>query len=408
MTETATETTLARMHLNDRLYQNDPDLVRLDITASTLADFTAQELVDFVQLLLTNTTVTHVHLSGQHLDDHIVVSGQIDLLLSNIGKLQNLQELFVFCGNCPSLTTSKLAHCVAHAHKLCVLMTWGFCFDGEPDLAAALRHHPSLERVTLTLPRTRQHAWACMDVYAMAVCAMPRLKCLSVQCENAHQKEAVFSSEAVALILTSPVLQSLYLEKCGLVDDHSDAIAEELVNNKSLTLLDLKHNLFSDDALFAFGQALKSNATLQSLDLSGVTITEQGVNALADALHTNCTINNLELEGVLSRYLDEFNVPEGHSNKDYMQALNFQLRLNRAGKAESRPLYVEALNLVSDHLGCLYHLVRKHPQYCDRSLQTETLVTNGLPVLKAMQETQEIVERLSEPVRRMFEAYEMH
>lgn len=194
---------------------------------------------------------------------------------------------------------------------------------------------------------------------------MRNLKCLCIRCKYS-QADAILSPEAITLLLASTSLESLYLENCGLVDDHSDAIAEELKVNKKLTLVDLKHNLFTDDALYAFAMALKFNRTLLSLDLSGAYISEGGVNALAEAMQQNRVLTHLELEGEASRFVDEFDIPEGHKNTEYMQELNYRLRLNRAGKTDNRENFAEALNLVSDHLGCIYTLVRGHPKYCER------------------------------------------
>jgi hypothetical protein len=59
-----------------------------------------------------------------------------------------------------------------------------------------------------------------------------------------------------------------------------------------------------------------------------------------------------------------------------MQALTFRLRLNRAGRRDSVAHFAEALNMVSDHLDCLYHLVRHHPIYFDRN--SSKLLRGGL------------------------------
>jgi hypothetical protein len=393
-------------HLNDRLHENDPSLGRLDITNSTLSEFTSWELNDFPKLLPKNHIVSNVHLSGDDLED-TMTNEQIEALLTAIGQMPNLQELFCFRGQCELFTGTRIAKLIADAPKLTVVMLWGFNnLPNEPELAGVMRMHPSLERITLTLPR--QLPYAGMDVYAMGWAGMEKLKCLSIRCQHG-QAEPILSPEALTVLMSSASIQSMYMEGCALTDDHSDVMAEELKkgHNKTLTLLDLKHNKFSDDALYAFASCLKTNRTLTSLDISGVSITEDGVNALADAMHDNTTITNLELEGVLSRYQDEFDIPEGHSNNSYMKALDFQLRLNRAGSDESRPLYAEALNLVSDHLGCLYHLVRKNPAYCDRRLVRERMAPYRVAKMITPADAEDAPE-LSEPVKRMFQSYAMH
>jgi hypothetical protein len=350
-------------HLIDRLGENDPALVRLDITASALIDLTRNEKEDFIAALQSNRSVRHIHLSGDGLEG-VLDAEQTDLLIDALGYVVNLEELFVFKGNNPEVSGSRLAKAVECATKLKVFMIWGFgTIEREHELAGAVRKHPNLERVTVTLPA--RMAYACLDVFVMAFAGMKKLKCLCLRCQK-PQKEAIISQEAIPLLFRSRTLESIYAENCGLSDEHSDAIADELVNNVQLTLLDLKHNLFSDDALYSFAACLRKNRTLRSLDLSGTYISEGGVLALAAALEENLAITHVELEGDEARFLDEFNVPEGHSNTPYMQALYFRLRLNRAGKRENRQQFAEALNMVSDHLDCIYHLVRHHPIYFDR------------------------------------------
>ena len=249
-------------------------------------------------------------------------------------------------------------------------MMWGFDFlQNEGALAGALRNHQTLERITITLPSNGNLEWASMDVYAMGFASVKNLKCLCIRSKAKKQEDALISPEALGILMGSKAIESLYLENCGLVDDHTDVIAEELPKNKTMQLLDLKHNAFTDDALYTIARALPNNKTLKSLDLSGAQITEGGVMALAEAMRKNVTLTHLELEGEESRFVDEFDIPEGHKNTDYMQALYFRLRLNRAGTGENREQFCQALNLVSDHLGCIYHLVRHNAKFCDRNFE---------------------------------------
>lgn len=352
-------------HLNDRLVDNDPELIRLDITASALIDFNSWEKEDFLAALQRNASVKHVHLSGDGLED-VLTPVQIEMLVESVGYMDGLEELFLFKGGNEDVTGARLAHTLQLARKLKVFMLWGFSnLETELELAAAIRNHLTLERVTLTVPTRSKYA--AIDVLAMGLASMPKLKCLCVRCKYS-QSDPIISPEALTLLMSSKSLESLYLENCGLVDDHSDAIAQELPNNRCLTLIDLKHNLFTDDCLYTFAQYLPHNQTLLSLDVSGATISEGGVYALAEAMKSNHTLTHLELEGEASRFVDEFDIPDGHKYTDYMQALHFRLRLNRTGKRENKEQFVEALNLVSDHVGCLFHLLRANPGYCDKTM----------------------------------------
>ena len=65
---------------------------------------------------------------------------------------------------------------------------------------------------------------------------------------------------------------------------------------------------------------------------------------------------------------DEFCIPEGSENEEWFKALDYRLRLNRAGfssRKMPRDKFVEGLNSVSDHVGCLYHILRHYPQYVE-------------------------------------------
>jgi len=164
--------------------------------------------------------------------------------------------------------------------------------------------------------------------------------------------------------------------------------------------LDLKDNMLTDDALYSFSELLPVNKTLKSINLSGVLISEGGGKKIAAAMTQNSTITHLELEGVAERckclgyYVllvlssdlslwsrsdaDEFNVPTGHDESVWMQALHHQIRLNRAGSGQqNRKRFVESLTSVSDQLDCIYHFVRRYPQHCDRQASCKLRMAAG-------------------------------
>lgn len=351
----------------DRLRKNDPEFTRLDLSATLLRDLTPFQKDDFLNALPQNVSIEVVHLSGMQLNE-CMTKEEIETMAESIGKLKNLRELFIFRGGSKVLSLDVLAKIVQSAQDLRVLMMWGYGkFSKSPNLAGALRNHRNVERVTITLPKNVEYSE--MDIYAMAFAEMPYLHCLNLR-GSGKQEEPVISPEAMTILLSSKSIESLYLENLGLIDDHTDAICHELKDgNKSLGLLDLKDNYFTDDALFTFAQTLPHNKALQSLDLSGVQVTDRGGQALARGLAANTTLTHLEVEGTAERYADEFYIQPGNENKEWYKAIDYQLRLNRAGTIGNRKKFVEALNSVSDHLGCLYTFVRQSPHYCDLSGQ---------------------------------------
>lgn len=363
--ETAKANLAKRETTIQRLLRGDPELVRLDICAPLYAEI--PDFDEFLHALENNETVEVVHLSGLgtrdtvHPDDFIAT-------VEAIGNMPNLKELFVFRGTSKVLNEELLARCLTLAKKLRVLMIWGYddSLSQNQILAGAMRMHQSLERITVTLPT--EMPYSSMDVYAMAFCGMPKLQCLNLRV-NGRQTEAVISPEATALLLQSTAIESLYLENLGLTDDHTDAMFEELrSNNKTLKSLDIKTNHFTDDAIYTLAQTLPHNNTLTSIDLSGVVITEKAGEALALAMAQNKVIQHIELEGTEQRFRDEFDIPPGHEDTPWMKLMDYHLRLNRAGETANRSQFVEALNSVSDHVQCLYTLVRESPRYCDLTL----------------------------------------
>jgi len=350
---------------NDRLRENDAELTRLDLSTSVLKELSDFEKEDFLHALPQNETVKVVHLSGMQLNE-CMTKEDIESMGESVGKLKYLEELFIFRGGSNVLSPDLLAKIVHAAQELRVLMMWGYGNLGQsPALAGTLRHHQNLERVTITLPKNIPYS--ALDIYAMAFAEMPYLHCLNLR-GSGKQQEPVISPEAIRILLSSKSIESLYLENLGLIDDHTDAICAELKsNNKSLGLLDIKDNYLTDDALFTFAHTLQQNQSLQSLDLSGVQVTERAGQAMAKGLAANTTLTHLEIEGTLLKYADEFDIKTEHQNTEWFKAIDYQLRLNRAGSAGNRKKFVEALNSVSDHLGCLYTFVRQSPHYCDVS-----------------------------------------
>lgn len=352
------ETKAHRVKWTDRLRENDPEMFRIDLSAALLRELNDAEKEDMLVSLSLNTSIRIVHLSGLQLGE-AMTTPEIVEMVENVGKLKNLEELFVFRGKSNELTEDLLGPTVEAATNLRVLMLWGYgSLKASPEFAAVLRHHPNLGRVTVTLPQNM--TYDSMDLYVMGFAEMANLHCLNIR-GSGKQKESVVSPEAIGVLLRSKSIESLYLENIGLVDDHTDAICAELTTNRTLRLLDLKDNLLSDDPLFSFAHILPHNKTLQSLDLSGVHVTDRGGMALAKGLAANSTLTHLELEGTLARYADEFDIKPGHEQKEWYKAIDYQLRLNRAGPTGNRKKFVEALNSVSDHLGCLYTFVRQSP-----------------------------------------------
>lgn len=362
--ETAARNLAGRESVLQRLMRGDPQLGRIDICAALFAE--VGDFNEFLAALASNPIIEVVHLSGLG-QGEAVHADDFKATVEAVGKMPNLKELFVFRGTSRILNEELLSKCISMAKNLKVLMIWGYdeSLVRFPVLAGVLRQHANLERVTITM--SSEMPYTSMDIYAMAFASMSNLQCLNLRV-NGHQTDAIMSPEAASILFSSTTIESIYLENLGLTDDHTDAIFEELRNtNKTLKSCDLKTNSFTDDAIYTLAQILPHNKTLTSVDLSGVQITDGAGQALAKALAHNSVIEHLELEGTLQRFRDEFDIPAGHEDTPWMKEMDYQIRLNRAGDRGNRKKFVEALNSVSDHLQCLFALLRESPQYCDRT-----------------------------------------
>jgi hypothetical protein len=396
----------ARARYELYLQSKTDNFIRMDVTAAMMRKWTEWQRADFIRALPDNKTIKTIHLSGNGLVP-LLSSEQLDeLIINGIGNLEHLQELFIFRGNV--IQEETVAKCLQRATGVKLLMMWQFV-DYNPTLSAAVRMHPNLERVTINLPMLDpnitgtkyRYKWGCLDLFVMAVAGMPKLRVLQIRCDEKHQQtESIISPDAMTVLINSTSITSLYLENVGLTDEHVDNLSDELtlIHNDTLTSLDLKDNLFSDDVLYTFGNTfLPKNDTLQFLDLSGTHITEAGGTALAHGIvNINYTLLHIDLEGVRTNYMNEFDIPDGFKYSPWMQRIRYQLRINRAyfhgmigeisqqtsinntgqGRQQqqqrrkkitkdsiptiTRDELIEALIHVADHIGCLDYFVRTH------------------------------------------------
>ena len=402
-------------------------VTRLDISASLFTPMSEFEKDAFIYGLVRNykenTDVTTVHISGQRLDT--VLSGeQICTIMKSLQQLSNITEFFCFHGGCEILTCDLLAKSLPP--QLQILILWHFPSLSSNTFAAALRLQSSLQRLTLNFAcrsskqehhqqqQKRKLTWGCLDVLVMACACMEQLQVLQIRCvprtSDHHiaskvlkQNDALVSPEALVVLLNSPTIKQLYLENCGLIDDHMDEIYNEIPKNIVLTMLDVKGNLFSDDCLYTTSRLLPiAPHQLQYLDISGVSITDAAGEAVAVGMAKNYTIQSFEIEGTIQRFQDEFDIPVGHSDAEWMQLITHQLRLNRAyqmaydtstdGSNTSTVTFTEKKNIVqndvtsfvaavssvSDSASCLFHFLRNYPDHCNQ-------LTISLPHAKAVE-----------------------
>jgi hypothetical protein len=355
------------------LRENDPEVTRLDISAPTFRDWPLWRKDDFINSLPLNHTVSTLHVSGFELDE-VLNDEQIERLFQHVSQMTGVRELFCFHGGSAVLAEDRLASILPK--NLQVLMLWQFeRLSQAHKLAAAIRNASSLERITIKIPRqveSKEQEWGCLDVFAMAFASLPNLKVLQCKCVDFKARDPIFSPEALAVLLRCPTLHSLYLENCGLLDDHIDVMHEELSDNvtSQLQVIDFQENCLTDDTIYTFGRMLPGLLRLRGINISGVQpITDEAGQCLAKGLELNSHVVQLELEGTAARYADEFFIPESpHADADWMRLIDYRIRLNRAYREAPNVMssvsdFCDALTAVSDHDSALFHFVRTYPKY---------------------------------------------
>jgi hypothetical protein len=323
---------------------------RCNLIASVFQEMREPEKQHFIDTFVEEHEgrITKVHLSGKNLRT-VLTEKQVIALVKSIGRLESVTEFFCFHGSLKILTSDLIA--ASLPPNLKVLMLWHFRTLTK-GFAAALRQHISLSRVTLNFPCTRknQMTWGCLDLCAMALSCMEHLETLQIRCVlpdgaiYTRQRECIISPEAFVLLLNSSSIQHLFLENCGLLDDHIDYLYDELPSNKIIRSLNFRDNLFSDDCLYSLGRFLPvAPAQLQAIDVSGVAITNAAGIALAAGMAQNDTLQSFQLEDTwTSNELDEdddsdceMDRKQCFDNEPWMIEINEQIRFNRANGKHS-------------------------------------------------------------------------
>ena len=323
---------------------------RLDITAAMLKDFNNDQKQEFIETLVERCNVgkiTSVLISGQKLQK-VLSNEQIITILKSLSKIHSITEFNCFHGNCNVLTTDLLA--VSLPPKLQVLILWNFRTFSE-NLIASIRQQFTLSRISINFPfeRRNQLKWGCFDIGVMALCCIENLRTLQIRCvlpdgaRYIRQEECIISPEAMVLLMNSSSIEHLYLENCGLLDDHMDEVYNELPNNKTLVSLNMKDNLFSDDCLYTIGRLLPiSPEQFESLDVTGVSISTAGGTVAAEGMLQNTTLLSLHIENswascdLLEDEDEEEEPNKSHSDEVWMQQIQNQLRYNNAIHGNTR------------------------------------------------------------------------
>ena len=89
--------------------------------------------------------------------------------------------------------------------------------------------------------------------------------------------------------------QSVNVTGAIMTNDQMSIFCDCLMNNSTLTELNLSSNKITDEEVVRLAEAIKVNTTLQSLDISHNTISDDGMSSISDCLKINNTLCKLNL-----------------------------------------------------------------------------------------------------------------
>ena len=134
---------------------------------------------------------------------------------------------------------------------------------------------------------------------------------LDIECtpfkESLHSRLGLILGKRLSELLNETSLTQLDLRGNSIGDAFAASLSKALTANSSLTDLDLSYNSIGDDGAASLSEALTANSSLTDLNLSGNSIGAVGAASLSQALTANSSLTNLNLsrnfigdDGVLS------------------------------------------------------------------------------------------------------------
>ncbi|CAB9496962.1 NLR family, CARD domain containing 3 [Seminavis robusta] len=271
--------------LLERLRQNDPTLTKLKLVQNY--NDVASDFDEFLECLRNNTIVSYVLL-----ERHFVRSlkkPQWIALIQAVGQMTNLDELEIWSVRVP---LKELCEAFKDSTKLTRLGFGFVTLEGSLD-ASALCGHASLKTFYLSDFRFVEEEEASLDSLCQALSTCPNLRFLEVF--QYQQEHPPVSAEGLAALMESPCLQHLTLRRMGLTAALTSGLANKLVDNLQLRVLNLNENKLGNEGSHALGHALTVNHSLQELDLRKNQLSANGCFVLAQQLSNNEGLERLNL-----------------------------------------------------------------------------------------------------------------
>lgn len=303
-----------------RLAENDPSLVKLDLSSSLqIADFR-----EFQQAMQANHTVQKVVVDFQWLEESLSTEEYLQLLQS-VGGMKGMEKLMIFDHGRDPIRMEALASAMRPAKNLKALDVVRLEFSSMQDVqvfADVMTEHESLERFSshrLTLAEG-----VTLDSLFTTLQALPNLR-------------------AVCLSFDWDLRTSYVKEASALVT---------LCQSESLQELKLWSRQLDDSCCVAIAKALKVNKILKTLDLQCQVIGNEGIEEITSMMEQNYTIENVRTTG---------------RRMSLSAKIDLYVRLNRAGRIllvkeqASKSEWVDVLIEGREDIDAIFYFLRSNP-----------------------------------------------
>lgn len=249
-----------RESILDRLAENDPSLVKLDLN-SGLRDV---DLAQLQESMTTNTMVEKVVADFQWLEETFTKPESLQLLQTLGNNMKSLEKLMIFDHGREGISMEAMASALPpNVRALDVVRLEFSSVDDVDKFAEAIMGHPSLERFSshrLTLAEG-----VTLDPLFEALRTLPNLRAVCLSFDWDLRASYVKAPGALVSLCQSTSLQELKLWSRQLDDNCCVAIAKALRANTTLKTLDLQCQVIGNEGLEEITSMMEQNYTIESM-----------------------------------------------------------------------------------------------------------------------------------------------
>lgn len=249
----------------ERLAENDPTLVKLDLSSS----LQIENFREFRSAMLQNHTVQKVVIDFQWLEEHLPREEYLQLL-QTVGSMSRLEKLMIFDHGRKHISMAALVSAMTPASNLKSLdvVRLEFCsMDDVKIFAQAMGEHDTLER--FSSHRLTLKEGVTLDPLFTALRALPNLKAVCLSFDWDLRTSYVKDASALVALCQSESLQELKLWSRQLDDSCCVAIARALRVNTTLKALDLQCQIIGNEGLEEITSMMEHNYTIESVRTTG-------------------------------------------------------------------------------------------------------------------------------------------